>query len=272
AYPLADALARKGDFGELLDDTLEATFIDAGENGLFSANEFKVLSSLGLMQFVTPEEIAQAVVYEMRGGNTGNDIIAGLDATVMGASYRAGYLRHAAIQRLNELCALNCDDVAAFEMLGPPRLAKLLYEGEILLRAMDSTQALLNATPDELSRHAHRVIAHEAGLRRAAISVGIPILLPDGNRLLRGPEIKADTPADGWIDLRPQHMAEWQSWLCAMCEEARHDSDTGDWGSGSTAARRFNEPTTWAMPDRFDVGEMVAWIFRNPDEGERVKG
>ncbi|MDQ4077568.1 MAG: short-chain dehydrogenase [Chloroflexota bacterium] len=271
AYPLADALVRRGDYGTLEDDILEATFIDTGENGLFSANEFKVISSLGLMQFVTPEEIAQTVVCELRGGNTGNDVIAGLDATVMGPSYRAGYLRHVALERLDALCARYGNGVAAFEMLGPPRLSKLLYEGEILMEAMGSIEAILAATPYELSRKSLCLIKERTDLRRAAISVGIPILLPDGNRLMRGPEIKADNPTDGWIDLRPQNMEQWQRWVRAMREEAIRESATEGWGSGSGFGRRFNEAGTWEILDRCDVGEMVAWIFRNPDAGERIK-
>lgn len=271
-YPLADALGRRGDFGEPLDEGLQATFIDSGENGLFSANEFKVISALGLMQFVTPEEIGQAVVFEIRGGNTGNDVIAGLDATVMHPSYRAGFLRHVAIERLEALQERHGNSVAAFEMLGPPRLSKLLYEGEILVQAMGSTQAILAATPQRLSEAAWAVICDSEALRRAAISVGIPILLPDGQRLLRGPEIKVDTPADGWIDLRPAHMAEWQGWLQAMLSEAERASVTEGLTTGSALGRYFNRAGTWAVPECFDVGEMVAWIFRTAEGGERMKG
>ena len=45
------------------------------------------------MESVTPEEIAQNVVSELLGGNTGRDIVAALDASVMGPSYRGGMLR-----------------------------------------------------------------------------------------------------------------------------------------------------------------------------------
>ncbi|MBA3531428.1 MAG: hypothetical protein H0T73_05850, partial [Ardenticatenales bacterium] len=171
----------------------------------------------------------------------------------------------------NTLCDTNCNDVAAFEMLGPPRLSKLLYEGEILLRAAGSTEALLAMTPERLGAAALRVVEEESGLRRAAISVGIPILLPDGDRLLRGPEIKADNPADGWVDLRRAHMAQWQAWIGAMLEEAQQEGLVEGLASGSGYRRAFNERGSWQLPERFDVGEMVAWIFRTADEGERIK-
>jgi hypothetical protein len=37
---------------------LDGVFLDAGENGLFSMGEFETLTALGLMEYITPEEIA----------------------------------------------------------------------------------------------------------------------------------------------------------------------------------------------------------------------
>src|SRR5207247_3359179 len=62
-----------------LNETLKSVFIDTGENGLFSRGEFEAISTPGQMEFVTPEEIAEDVVYEIKGGNTGHDIINALD-------------------------------------------------------------------------------------------------------------------------------------------------------------------------------------------------
>ena len=47
--------------------TLEGVYLDAGENGLFSLGEFETLTALGLMEYITPEEIADNVVREIRG-------------------------------------------------------------------------------------------------------------------------------------------------------------------------------------------------------------
>lgn len=272
AYPINEALLPNGNFGQAVGQTLQATFIDTGENGLFSANEFKVISSLGLMQLVTPEEIARTVVSEILGGTTGNDVIAGLDATVMGSTYRAGSLRHIAVERLNHLQNSHGREVAAFEMLGPPRLSKLLYEAEILTQTLKSTVAIVEATPRALSDSAYEYVKSNAALRQAAISVGIPILTPDGNCLLRGPEIKTKSAEEGWIDLRPSHMAQWQNWIRRMLEEAELAGINEGWSTGSGVDRHFNSIGSWALPACLDVGEMVAWIFRTHDEGERIKG
>jgi len=41
--------------------------VDTGENGLFSLDEFKVVTALGLMQYITPEEIAHVALHEIQG-------------------------------------------------------------------------------------------------------------------------------------------------------------------------------------------------------------
>ena len=43
-------------------EDLRGVFIDAGENGFFSIGEFETLTALGLMEYITPEEIADDVI------------------------------------------------------------------------------------------------------------------------------------------------------------------------------------------------------------------
>src|SRR5207244_123526 len=46
---------------------LEGVYIDVGENGLFSSDEFETVSALGQMEFITPEEVAEYAVLELEG-------------------------------------------------------------------------------------------------------------------------------------------------------------------------------------------------------------
>ena len=107
------------------DNYLESVYIDAGENGYFSAGEFSVLTGEGQMEFVTPEEIADLTLLEIKGGNTGNDIISSMDSSVLAPSYRAGVIRKDALEKMEALQEETGTDSVAFELLGPPRLTKL---------------------------------------------------------------------------------------------------------------------------------------------------
>ena len=110
-----------------LGDVLQSVYIDTGENGYFSLPEFTAITTLGQMEGVTPEDIAFYAVCELEGVNSGRDVVAALDGAVMGPSYRAGVLRHRAIEFARRLEAEHNAESVAFEILGPPKLSKLLF-------------------------------------------------------------------------------------------------------------------------------------------------
>src|SRR5690606_31010453 len=79
---------------------LQMAGVDTGENGFFARGEFEAITHLNQMESVTPEEIAQQAVLEIKGSNTGYDVIAGIDSSVMTPSFRAGVLRQMALDKL----------------------------------------------------------------------------------------------------------------------------------------------------------------------------
>ena len=253
---------------------LEGVYLDSGENGLFTLGEFETLTALGLMEFITPEEIAVDVVREIRGQPTGHDVVAALDASTSGPTYRAGVLREVALERMETLEREKGVDAVAFEMLGPPRLSKLLFEAHLLGRLYGSLEQAVELDPDATAERTAALIAEEAELRVRILSIGLPILLPDGVRLLRGPEVKCPPEngaepdvtrlADaGWVDLRPANWGKWRTRLRAIQQELarapgpEHGSRT-DYAPGDR--RRRLRP-----------GALAAWIFRKEDGGERMK-
>jgi hypothetical protein len=267
-------------------EELEVAVVNTGENGLFAKGEFGAITALKQMEFVTPEEIAQRIVMEISGGNTGSDVIAALDGAVMTSSYRAGQLRQVAMKDLHRLEGSHGVPSIALGALGPPELSKLLFEGWMLKDAYgDSLLGSVrdeqgkDISPEEVSQCLADRLADSAVVRQA-ISIGIPILLPDGQSFLRGPEIKVpeikgknkvaavDSPEDfdrwarrGWIDLRPENMRRWQGRFAQM-ERARDELTRK--GSAAVSRRTY-------LPVGFKIGDVVAWIFSNEMGGYRVK-
>lgn len=270
AVPLAmpGALDPQGEFGFATGEVLESVYIDTGENGLFSVGEFTALTTLGQMGFVTPEEIARNVVDEIRGRNTGRDVIAALDGAVMGPSYRAGFLREVALNRMRQLEAEHGVDSVAFELLGPPRLSKLLFEAYLLQRVCGTLSAAIQRDCKDLAADLFDLVAREARVRQHILSIGLPILLPDGKRLLRGPVLKAAEPEHGWVDLTPANMGRWQERLRAIQADIRGKLDSD---ASSRLDRTFPANRRWAEDDSFDIGEIAGWIFTHEDQGRRDK-
>jgi hypothetical protein len=257
-----------------LDTRLTGVFIDAGENGLFSMGEFETLTALGLMEFVTPEEIATNVVREIRGYPTGKDVVGALDGATSGPTYRAGVLREVALDRMAALERETGEEAIAYEMLGPPRLSKLLFECAILARLHDSLADVARLDPAAVAKAAHEVINSDDDLRSRILTIGLPILLPDGASMLRGPDVKVapeegQSPGDarladaGWVDLRPANWRKWSERARLMLKEV------SDGAGAQRGSREDGEPGDRGITVR--PGRMVAWVFRYEDRGERNK-
>ena len=257
---------------------LEMVGVDTGENGFFARGEFEAVTSINQMEFVTPEEIASNVVLEIKGSNTGVDVIAAIDSAIMVPSYRAGYLRGSAIEAMRRLeHETNSHSIGTGE-LGPPKLTKLLYEVHLLKTKYRTLQAVVEVSPEEISEALWRYIQRNHDLRNTIISIGIPILPPEGNRLVRGPRINVPEYAGqtklpvteasidewaerGWLDLRPENMRRWQERFRRMLRSAQTIHRQGSAAITMEAYRS----------EEIRIGEVVGWIFNNEEEGYRIK-
>lgn len=250
-------------------DVLRSVYADLGENGYFARDEFETVTSLGQMEFITPEEVADYVVLEMQGRPTGRDIVAALDAATAGPTYKAGTLRAKAIERLERLEEEHGVRAVAFEMLGPPRLSKLLYEAFVMSRIRPSVQALAESDARVLAEDARALMAEDGELRGTIVSVGLPIVM-DRNEVYRGEVVIVPlTNGDidraihaGWVDLRTSNCETWVARAQQMVGQAANLES----GTGSGVEWDAIRPDAAIAPP-----SVAKWIFRNEDGGERIK-
>ncbi len=263
---------------------LELSVVDTGENGLFTRGEFAAITAHGQMEYITPEEIARTVVHEIRGANTGRDVISAVDSAVLDPSYKAGLVREAALHDLEDAERQSGMPSIALGRLGPPELSKLLFEAQLLKECFgDLHGALEDEGRPRSPREVSTALADQlttSKVRTLAPSIGIPILSPDGATLLRGPRINVpevagrsvdvtlDDPGrtdawarKGWIDLRPKNAEVWLTRLRRMLA-AR--VELRDAGSAAASIETY-------LPAGFEIGEVVAWIFNNEMGGHRIK-
>lgn len=284
AVDLKGNLLIKGEeYGEKLNGILKNVYIDTGENGTFSLGEFEAISTPGQMEFVTPEEIADAVIYEIRGGNTGYDVINSLDNSVLPPTYRAGYMFEQAMVRLSELEKKHNTQSVAFEILGPPRLSKLLFEAHLLRLVSGSMKSVVKTSAKKLSADIDTLIRKDKDLRCSIISIGLPILLPDGKSILRGNEIKIppfrgnnELPItkgnveawtkDGWVDLRVSNMEMWKKRFKIIMDYVKQIPPN------DTSSRYLRNEQYWDYFEKINPGKIVGWIFTEEEKGLRMKG
>jgi len=262
--------------------TLKVPLVDTGENGLFTLGEFEAITSLDQMEYITPEEIAQIIVLEVRGAGTGKDMISAVDSAVLGSTYKAGLLRSSALKVLAELEREHEVPSIALGRLGPPDLAKHLFEAYLFQKVYGTLEAVRAAAatgPEAISARLFEYLSGAPLVASQAVSIGIPILCPDGKTLLRGPAIKAPayrpyrteaplTPehleeyARTWVDLRPSRVRWWLDTFEALGKSRFVEEHLG-W---STA--RVNRKTY--LSDDIRIGNVIAWIFGNQGESFRV--
>ena len=170
----------------------------------------------------------------------------------------------------------------AFELLGPPRLSKLLHEINLLRQVSDNMKNIINETASVLAEKVYMIIKGDDKLRSEIISIGIPILLPDGKSLLRGNTMKIPPyrgedelvitqdkidlwAKDGWVDLREENIKRWQKRLKELVEEAE-EIPADDTSSMHVRTKRY-----WNNFESIDIGKVVSWIFIHEEQGKRMK-
>ena len=175
------------------------------------------------------------------------------------------------MQKLEELEKKYGVDSIAFEILGPPRLSKLLFEAYLLKRNFASMKSVVKTDAKSLSKKLLNDISRNEKLRAQIISVGIPILLPDGKTLLRGKEIKIPAylgenelkissekietwSRDGWVDLRIANMEKWKSRMKEIISECDKIS------LEETSSRHFRKRSYWNDFSMIEPGKLAAWI------------
>ncbi|MFO7663552.1 MAG: hypothetical protein R6X18_13295 [Chloroflexota bacterium] len=276
--PVGDRLLLRGDENQYTRlDKLQMAGVDTGENGFFARGEFEAITHINQMEFITPEEIAQQAVLEIKGSNTGYDIIAGIDSSILTPSYRAGVLRQTALDKLARIEEETASHSVALGQLGPPELSKLLFEAHLLKLNYSTLNRVTETPASEIAETLFDFILEQDNLRTTITSIGLPILTPDGGRLIRGPrinipesihrEVEVDPvrlnnwATKGWVDLRPSNFHLWQDRFERM-QRTKHTLNTR--GSSAITMRTY-------LPETIEIGAVVAWIFNNEEGGYRIK-
>jgi hypothetical protein len=236
---------------------IEGTFVDVGENGYFSPLEFEIITSNGLMEYITPEDITSQVIGEIIGINSSCDVLSAIDGSVMKSTYRAGLLRNDAIKKANTFVS----DNITYGFLGP-RISKLIAECVLLQRQYGSVNDVLSKSPEHIAASLEELVIMNPAIRANFISIGLPILFADGLRILFAKRATKDKVweekpwvvtqknidyfADlGWVDLRTSNILQWQKRIRTVY----YDNDC-------------TQP--------LDIGKIVSWILINECDGGRI--
>jgi hypothetical protein len=186
-------------------------------------------------------------------------------------------LRQTALDKLARIEEETGSHSVAIGQLGPPELSKLLYEAHLLKLNYGTLERVLATPTSEIAQTLYHFILNEENLRTTITSIGLPILTPGGDCLLRGPrinipesiyrEVEVDPArvdawaAKGWVDLRPANFRVWRERFERMLR-TKHMLHTR--GTSSVTVKTY-------LPETIEIGAVVAWIFNNEAGGYRIK-
>ena len=264
---------------------LETAFIDTGENGVFSLEEFRAITDLQQMEMVTPEDIAEIIFLEILGKSTGKDVVGAIESSLLGPSYRGGFMRDDAIKLLEKYEKASPMPSVAFEILGPPRLSKLLFEAHILREVFGSLSELSSASVEDISAAMWKRLKEDPDLMSYITSVGIGVLSPDG-KLYYTEELNVPKPPvigfveeevedwanKGWVDTREENARRWKYRATMYLEELRRKRRELKHLNASSAHDRIGlNPRNLTVDDSIVPGDIVRWIFIHEDKGRRTR-
>jgi hypothetical protein len=231
-------------------EELKGVYIDTGENGVFSAAEFEAITAIEQMELVTAEDCARVAVGEIMGESTGFDIVGSISSVCLDSTYRGGVMRNLAIGMLEDLQREHGQSVA-YEILGPPKLSKLLWEAYLLKdqgRVEELLKPIFQDPTADLERRLEMLVeafdpaamceqitaalAADNETRQRILSIGIPICTND-MRWVYGPtvalmrafpgrtigELLSDAAMqryfldNGAVELLPGNMERWHERL-----------------------------------------------------------
>ena len=141
---------------------------------------------------------------------------------------------------------------------------------------------IIKCNPEELAGRCFQRVSDDSDLRSEILSIGIPILDPEGKSLLRGEMIKI--PAfrgeneleinpenvekwanEGWVDLRPSNMQKWITRIKELIEEAEAIPED------NTSSLHVRTKSYWNNFGEINIGRICSWLFIHEEHGTRMK-
>jgi len=266
-------------------EVLRTSFIDTGENGLFSLEEFRSITSLGQMEMITAEDIADVVMLEIEGKGTGKDVVGAIESALLGPSYRGGVMVKDAMERLEDLSRNSEFPSVAFEILGPPRLSKLLFEAYILSQTFRTYDKLANSKPSEISETMWSYLSENERILNYITSIGLGVLSPNlelyYTENLKVPKIPVENFKDrdirfwakeGWVDTTYENAKLWRNRAIMILESIENKRRRILRDEASSVEDREGLNPRNLKPDlRIIPGYCASFVFINEDKGRRSR-
>jgi nucleoside-diphosphate-sugar epimerase len=192
------------------DQKKKMVFIDGGESGPYSCEEFSLITSLGQMEFITAEEVAEKIILKIKGDPTGHDVVSSLNRALIKPSYKAGVIREHLLKKARQLMAEEDIPSIAYGYLGPLDISKKLFEVALIIKSTE-TGKLTGVSAREIRDTIIAFLKGNQRVLREIAALNLSISLPKNVHYSGG--LKPFEPGEGnqiSIDLSDKNIKAWQ--------------------------------------------------------------
>ncbi len=192
------------------DQNKKMVFIDGGESGPYSMEEFSLLTSLGQMGFITAEEVAEKIAMKIKGDPTGHNVVSSLNRALIKPSYKAGVIRENLLEKARHIMVEKDIPSIAYGYLGPLVISKKIFEVALILRS-NIIGKLIRASAREVVNNILDFLKGNKSILREIAALNLSIRLPKDVRYTR--ELKpfeAREENQIYIDLTEKNIKTWK--------------------------------------------------------------
>jgi hypothetical protein len=192
------------------DEKKKMVFIDGGESGRYSMEEFSLLTSLGQMGFITADEVAEKIVLKIKGDPTGHDVVSSLNRALIKPSYKAGVIRENLLKKARNLVAERDIPSIAYGYLGPLVNSKRLFEVALIIKSNQMGKTV-KASARQIQNNILAYLDDNERVLGEIAALSLAIRLPKNVRYPR--KLRPFEPMEDnqiYIDLRAKNIKNWQ--------------------------------------------------------------
>lgn len=168
-------------------------YMDGGESGYYSLDEFRVLTNPTQMGLVSSQTVAK-IVYDEMMGFSNRDVLTGIHKYCIRGS-NSSTLRNNIFKQLNK----RANKIIISKNLGPAKISKLILESYLYLKLFNSKSELIKSGKQALIDYIINNIRGSVEISRNLSLMGMPIILEDKKVVLFGK-----------IIVPPEYGAKWR--------------------------------------------------------------
>ena len=232
------------------------------------------LTTIGQMEAVTKEEVADAVISDIEGKAYKN-ILAYLDSGMISPTYAGRTMRDKVISEIKSLMKENKTTSIATGNLGVT-MAKQLYELFLIKSVCPTFTEITNSESETIYNKIIEYLNYNSDIIQEVLSLGIPILL-ENNEAYVGEyslypnkeertkitnESIENWAKTGWIDLRIKNINIWKKDILEIQKDAEELKKKDEC---FTLSRN-----PFVIEDDFDIGELMGYYYNLKGRGRRL--